>query len=345
MSVEDPELFQIVNIIRRGQRLVLQAKNEGADTKLAEEFINEAKYALKLKKKEEAIEYAKQCIFEVIKVKKEMDTKKLSQEGELEKLTKEQLRSKCIELGLEPLGLKTELVQRIKEHLERAEKEPPSKEWVPTINEKEQPRHNGELKKVSDILEVGEGADKEEEPEPASEPGHIKAQAERSETFSPEKAAFELTPGLSYLIEEKRPDRIFMLYKALTNIGTPGLAISRTNPKMLMRTYDLKEEGAIWLTGKEIHGEIKSVLPILEFIMAHIEEFMSTNQKGVILIDGLEYLLTNNKFNSVLRFLRQIVDNISQTDSILLVALSPEALDSTEVTLLEKDLQPIAYLE
>ncbi len=343
MSVEDQEFIQILNIIRRGQRLVIQAKKEGADTKLAEEFINEAKYALKLNKREEAIEYAKQCIFEVIKVKKEMDIKKLSQEGELEKLSKEQLRSKCLEMGLEPLGLKTELLRRIKAHLEKLEKEGPvadrPKASAEVTNEK------GALKRVSDILDGKEKEGSTDIPEKPSPPRPVKAPSAKPGEWSAEKAAFELTPGLSYLVEEKRPDKVFMLYKALTNIGDPGIAISRTNPKILSRTYGMNENTAIWLTGKEIHGEIRSVLPILEFIMSLIEEHMSANQKSVIIIDGLEYLLTNNKFNSVLRFLRQLVDNVSQTDSILLVALSPEALDSTEVTLLEKDLQPLVYLE
>ncbi|MCU0799661.1 MAG: DUF835 domain-containing protein [Candidatus Thermoplasmatota archaeon] len=344
MSIEDQEFVQILNIIRRGQRLVIQAKKEGAEIKLAEEFINEAKYALKLNKREEAIEYAKQCIFEVIKVKKEMDVKKLSQEGELEKLTKDQLRSKCIELGLEPLGLKTELLRRIKAHLEKLEKEGHVVEQPPKART-DPPKEKGDLRKVSDILAGKEKDGEDEIKERPAPPKPIKTSAAKSGEWSAEKAAFELTPGLSYLVEEKRPDRVFMVYKALTNIGDPGLAISRTNPKILSRSYGLNEDTAIWLTGKEIHGEIRSVLPILEFIMSLIEEHMTANQKSVILLDGLEYLLTNNKFNSVLRFLRQLVDNISQTDSILLVALSPEALDSTEVTLLEKDLQPIVYLE
>ena len=97
--------------------------------------------------------------------------------------------------------------------------------------------------------------------------------------------------------------------------------------------------------GKEIHGDIRSVLPILEFIMSIIEEFIEETTEGMIIIDGLEYLLTNNKFNSVLRFLRQLVDNVSQTECILLVAISPDALDQTELTLLEKDLLPLNYVE
>jgi hypothetical protein len=137
---------------------------------------------------------------------------------------------------------------------------------------------------------------------------------------------------------------LFHLYKHFIDQGRPGLSISRTNPKILSRKYDLKESGSIWLTGKEIHGDMQTVLPILEFIMSLMEEFMESNYNGVILLDGLEYLLTNNKFNSVLRFLRQLVDNVSQTECLLMVALSPDALDQTEVTLLEKDLLPMNYL-
>jgi hypothetical protein len=182
---------------------------------------------------------------------------------------------------------------------------------------------------------------------PETEPGSEEEEVPKSQKkgWDISRASGELTPGLSYLIEEKRPDRLFQIYKHIIDDGKPGLSISRTNPKILSRKYDLKESGSIWLTGKEIHGDIQTVLPILEFIMSLMEEFMESNYNGVILMDGLEYLLTNNKFNSVLRFLRQLVDNVSQTECILMVALSPDALDQTEVTLLEKDLLPVNYLE
>jgi uncharacterized protein DUF835 len=321
MRAGNAEFMQILNIIRSGERLVVQAKQEGANVTLAEEFISEAKYALKMNKREPAIDYAKKAIHEVVKVKREQTKQSMRSPDDLQKLTKTELRNLCTQYQLEPIGVKEELVNRIWAYIE---KNPPEIEEAEPVEEK----------KVAPVEKRREPEPEvvipETEPEPAQ--------------WDPEVALVEFTPGLSYLVEEKRPDKLFQIYHKALEKGGVGMAISRTNPKILLKKYGLKETESIWLTGKELHGDIRSVLPILEFIMSIIEEFMDEHQDGMVIVDGLEYLLTNNKFNSVLRFLRQLVDNVSQTECTLLVALSPDALDQTEVTLLEKDLLPINYL-
>jgi len=299
MQETDVEFIQILNIIRRGQRLLLQAKKDGADVHLAEEYINEAKYALKQEKKELAIDYAKKGIYEVINAKRALSKDMLTKDGVLENLTKEELRIKCTELGIDTIGIKSELIERIKKHLS--------------------------------------GEDAAPKTETAA-PGAPKA-------FDPKVAMKEFAPGRSYLVKEKRPDRVFQIFKAFRDQNYPGMSISRTNPKILASSYGLNDNESIWLTGKEVQGDFRSVLPVLEFIMSLLEEQMEKEESGLILIDGLEFLLTNNQFNSVLRFLRQLVDNVSQTETILMVSLAPEAMDPTQVTLLEKDLIPVDYLE
>ena len=79
-------------------------------------------------------------------------------------------------------------------------------------------------------------------------------------------------------------------------------------------------------------------------IIYFIEEFMDNNSSGVIMLDGLEYLIGNNTFNPVIRFLRRLVDKVSTTECILIVSLAPDTLDPSQVTLLEKDLYPLNYL-
>lgn len=332
MPMRDAEYVQILNILRRGQRLVIQAEREGADVNLAKELLDEAKYALKHNKREDAIDYSKKSIVEVIKAKRKMDTKALSEEGALDAMTKEELRSKCKELGLEALGLKSDLIERIKEKLDQLKKDESKAAPVEEKVEKEPVPKPAPVKVA--VKEVAP-----EPPEPTPPVEVIAAPAE----WDPDIEAKALTPGLSYLVEEKRPDKFFRIYNSLRAAGMEGLVISRTNPRILGRTYSLEEADTVWLTGKEVQGDTKTVLPILEFIMSIYEEYIEETPKGVIILDGLEYLLTNNKFNSVLRFLRQLVDNISQTECILMVALSPDALDSTEVTLLEKDLLPLNF--
>ncbi len=324
MRSGDAEFMQILNIIQRGQRLVVHARKDGANTSLAEEYLTESKYALKVNKRETAVEYAKKAIFEVVKAKRAQTKESITSSQDLEKLTKIELRNLCAQYELDPIGVKLELVTRVWEHL--------------------QSMPDSEDEDISDAEEVGVEEEIISEAEELH-PGSVEERKPGNKEWNPEEAISHLTTGLSYLIEEKRPDKLFRIYNSLIISGRPGLAISRTNPKLLAKRYGLDEIASVWLTGKEIHGDMKTVLPILEFIMSFIEEFMDEHNDGVILVDGLEYLLTNNKFNSVLRFVRQLVDNVSQTDCLLMVALSPDALEQTEVTLLEKDLLPIDYQE
>ena len=316
MSGQDREYIQIVNIIKRGQRLILQARKSGADVSRAEEYINESIYALKSGDRETAVTYAKNCMLDVIQKKREMDFQELSKEGALGKMTKEELRMKCKELGLNPIGLKEELLERVRKKLDIDVEEPKGSTPEPAPGKPSEP-----------------APEKPAEPEP-----------EEDTSWSPGADASKLISGLSYLVEEKRADKCYRLYKALREQGKPGFAVARTNPKLLERTYGLKKEDIVWLTDREVGSAVKRLPPSLESIIYSIEEFIDENSEGIVLLDGIEYLIGNNTFNPVIRFLRRLVDKVSTTEVILMVALTPDTLDSNQVTLMERDLYPLQYL-
>jgi archaellum biogenesis ATPase FlaH len=73
------------------------------------------------------------------------------------------------------------------------------------------------------------------------------------------------------------------------------------------------------------------------------EEFIDKNNKAVILLDGIEYLISNNGFNPVLRFIRRLIDKISETSSILLIGVGSKAMNEQELNLLERELNPVVY--
>ncbi|MCK5774451.1 MAG: DUF835 domain-containing protein [Thermoplasmata archaeon] len=322
MSGQDREYIQIVNIIKRGQRLILQARKSGADVTRAEEYINESIYALKSGDRETAVTYAKNCMLDVIKKKREMDHDELSREGALEKMTKEELRMKCKELGLNPVGLKEELLGRVRGKLEIETVEGKAVTPEPERPPEPEPKRSPEPKPKEVV-----------EPEPEEEP-----------TWSPAADASKLISGLSYLVEEQRADKCYRLFKALREQGKPGFAVARTNPKLLERTYGLDKVDIAWLTDRDVGSAVKRLPPSLESIIYSIEEFIDENSDGVVLLDGIEYLIGNNTFNPVIRFLRRLVDKVSTTDLILMVALTPNTLDTNQVTLMERDLYPLKYL-
>ena len=314
MNRNDYQKAQIINIIKRGQQLVIQAKKLGAEVDMAEELIKEARYALKMGNNEKAVEYAKKCMIEVIQSKRELDRENLLKDGAMENLTKSELRQKCQELGLDSVGLKEELISRLKDHLDKTSKE-----------EKEKGSPGEKPVKKEKVREKK------------------KTQAETGK-WSPENDAENMIDGLSYIVEEKRADKIFSIYHELVKGDKKGFALSRTNPRILSKTYQLDTDEFLWLTDRDVGEGIKCVPPSLESIIYYIEEFMDNNNNGIIMLDGLEYLIGNNTFNPVVRFLRRLVDRVSTTDCILLISLAPDTLDPSQVTLLEKDFYPLKYI-
>ena len=65
--------------------------------------------------------------------------------------------------------------------------------------------------------------------------------------------------------------------------------------------------------------------------------------KSIILIDGVEYLISNNTFGSVLHLLQMMKDKISTGDSMLLIPIDPRCIDPKELALLRQEFD--TYIE
>ncbi len=153
----------------------------------------------------------------------------------------------------------------------------------------------------------------------------------------------EFEEGFSYLIEETRANLCFKILSEYVSLGYKGLCICRTNPSVIRRKYDLDESSTVlWLTDRESSTEA-TISPSLESMIYVAEEFIDKNEKGIVLLDGLEYLISNNSFNPVLRFIRRLIDRISETNSLFLIAVSPKAINEQELKLLERELQPVTF--
>jgi len=159
---------------------------------------------------------------------------------------------------------------------------------------------------------------------------------------APEPAAEEVPSGLdwgfSYLLEVIQPDPAYKLFTQAINDAN-GLLISRTNPKQLKHFYDLGNADVLWLTDmSEGEGTISSMLEeIMEVLMARI----SANERTVIMLDGIEYLVHIHGFDPVINLIRRTKDAISEKEIILLVPLSPKTLQPEECAVIERELHAI----
>jgi len=150
----------------------------------------------------------------------------------------------------------------------------------------------------------------------------------------------ELDAGATYLLHEEKPRRSVELFIHELKGGLKGLYITRSNPKQVRREHDLGDAKVCWLTGVKATDDIISVSGLQELSIL-VSNFIDENSRSVILLDGVEYLVSNNDFSIVLRLIQQIRDKVSTSESKMLIPVNPNALDSKQLTLLERECRAI----
>jgi len=144
-------------------------------------------------------------------------------------------------------------------------------------------------------------------------------------------------PGHCYLVEEERPMYSNVLLGRKMDEGYAGMVITRMNPKRIRDEFKAPPE-ILWLTDKESSQE-KTVAPSLEMLIHVIQEFMAQGEKGMVVLDGIQYLVSTTNFEAVLRFIRSLIDEISESSAILAISMSPETMKPQEVSILEREME------
>ena len=78
----------------------------------------------------------------------------------------------------------------------------------------------------------------------------------------------------------------------------------------------------------------------LEKLALAVEQFLA-REKGVVLLDAIEYLVTNNNFITVLRLVQSIRDQVAINNGVLLLSVNPSALEPAQMTLLEREVDRV----
>jgi len=157
----------------------------------------------------------------------------------------------------------------------------------------------------------------------------------------------ELESGHTYMVKEYKPERSFTLFLNEVNAGCKGLYISRTNPKQIKNEYKSDVDFQLlsdfisiyWLT--DSLTDERSISPEPDQLFAFISDFIWLNEKSVILLDGLEYLITHANFEQILRFVQGVKDKVGVHDSRLIISINPRALSEKEMALLEKEMSKV----
>ncbi|MFH1126279.1 MAG: DUF835 domain-containing protein [Candidatus Altiarchaeota archaeon] len=156
----------------------------------------------------------------------------------------------------------------------------------------------------------------------------------------PEKTSTEIKDG--YTVVEVPSSNSMKVFSDLASHGIYGLIITRDYPVHVRKNWDVDNLPVIWLTtSKEMESisNVQCIDPMDLVGLAHaIKNFIKTTENSVVLLDGVEYLITQNSFNEILKLIQSINDFVSQNKTRLIVPLDYQALGEKELHLLKREL-------
>lgn len=149
---------------------------------------------------------------------------------------------------------------------------------------------------------------------------------------------YNLEPGYSYIIKEEIPDQAYDIFVDASRHGVPALCVTREYPEKIKDRYGLKSVPFLWLSMDQEKSYARDPTN-LALLYSDIKTFISENKRCMVLLSGVEYLISQNDFQKVLKFIQHINDKIAVTDSIMLMPVSPLTLPESQLKLMEKEMR------
>ncbi len=154
------------------------------------------------------------------------------------------------------------------------------------------------------------------------------------------RVSMDLERGVCYLVKEKKPELTYRLFDDLLRRKIPGLCVTRQYPDRVRRERSMNDVRIVWLShtpGEDFHNPT-AIGTLAKVVQKFIED---NDGQGVVLLDGLEYLIINNGFLQTLMFVEHVNEFVMQRKAILLLPVSPDTLEEKELALLERNIQVI----
>ena len=162
----------------------------------------------------------------------------------------------------------------------------------------------------------------------SAEPGLIRPKTERRHF---------LESGNSYLMEVTDPAIAYDIFLDQISDGHKGMVVAREYPDKVRKKWGLDHVPYLWLSyeREKKYAREPTNVPL---IYSEIKNFLEASSKPVVLISGIEYLISQNNFPKILKLIQLLNDNVAVNEGMLLLPVSTETLNQKDVRLLEREL-------
>ncbi|UCE92300.1 MAG: DUF835 domain-containing protein [Methanobacteriota archaeon] len=154
---------------------------------------------------------------------------------------------------------------------------------------------------------------------------------------------FPVERGFLYLVKENRPRAAFTMFDEAVRHGAKGMLVAREHPDRLRKMHSFEAEVTLWLTRRTGVDHIDPTE--LSLLNLKITKFVEGAERAVVLIEGLEYTITQNDFESVLRFVDHLHDFVLTHDCAVILVIDPRVLSTRELALLERSAKIVEPFE
>lgn len=149
-----------------------------------------------------------------------------------------------------------------------------------------------------------------------------------------------LPPSTSYRIESESYREGRSIFRDRIIRGDFGLAVSREHPDVFFKEWDLEEVPIIWLSVKQENK--RTVDPTDLAKLAHmIANFMEKVPVSCVLLEGFEYLVLYNSFNTIMKFVYSLHDEVVRHKCRFILSYDPRTFDEDDLAIIEKELNQI----
>jgi hypothetical protein len=146
-------------------------------------------------------------------------------------------------------------------------------------------------------------------------------------------------PGRGYVISGRKPDAAYRAFHREVEGGARGLVISRASPEQLRKDHGLGDVPVRRLgrTGGSETLRPTNLGAVLDAIVKHLK----AGERGIVLLDGMEYLLAQNPYPSVVRFMHRLAEVLPAHGGVAILPFHLESVSLKKEALLTRDLEVV----
>ncbi|MBW1855207.1 MAG: DUF853 family protein, partial [Deltaproteobacteria bacterium] len=245
--------------------------------------------------------------------------------------------------GSEDLGTSPEPISTIKPEIMITEEDvlKPSidvSDWEIPDDEENEDTSRADLKKQQKSMKTDEQSGFKKDTASIKRPVHKGLELDTEKGITDQVIDHDLAGGGAYILVSKESKFGLNIYENnYKQNPRDTLCITRTHPNKLDLEISKDNINQIWLSKS---SEKNSISPGNITKIAHvINEYLKINNDGVILLDGLEYLITNNDFPKILKFIESVHERIVVSNGIILIPINPLTLSKNNLDLLDNELR------